>query len=88
MAPGVWTQAVLGALGNAARTAREIAAETGASGADVALALDHLARVRRVAWRDLQLEGGAVETVWWAVPVAMPEAWWRALGDDAGVLAA
>lgn len=79
---------VLEALGSAARSHAEIAAASGLSVPAVAAALDVLARGRRVAWRDMDLGDGVSIRVWWAVPGGLSEAWWRALGDEAGVLAA
>jgi hypothetical protein len=79
---------VLAALGSAARTADEIAAGCGCPADSVAEALDLLVRARRVAWRDMDPGDGVTVRVWWAVPAGLSEAWWRALGDDAGVLAA
>lgn len=72
--------AVLMALGSSAWSEAEIAGDCGLPAATVARALVALARERRVAWRQMEVEGGAVLMVWWAVPVAMPDAWWRSLG--------
>lgn len=79
---------VLAALGSAARTADEIAAGCGCPADAVAKVLELLAQGRRVAWRDMDPGDGVTVRVWWAVPTGLSEAWWRALGDDAGVLAA
>lgn len=80
--------AVLAAIGSAARTATEIADAAGLSAAVVVAVLDGLVRSRAVAWRDMDLGDGEAVRVWWAVPAALPEAWWRALGDKPGALAA
>lgn len=79
---------VLEALGSAARSDAEIAAGSGLSVPAVAEALGLLAQGRRVAWRDMDLGDGVSVRVWWAVPGGLSEAWWRALGDEAEVLAA
>lgn len=84
----VTPDSVLAALGVAARTAAEISVATGLPVPAVAAALDLLLHQRRVAWRDMDLGEGLPFRVWWAVPVGLSEAWWRALGDGAGGLAA